>query len=91
MAYCRSNLRAVLNCVAVLLVIVELGGIWNEVRQMRSEQVKNSLYALPKERRDTLKGTSARRRLESSSYVDGEVSVNGSVEVDQPIAVEIER
>ena len=58
---------------------------------MQTEQVKNALYALPKERRDALHKTGAGKRLESTTFVNGEVSVDGEVELSQPVTVEIDR
>jgi hypothetical protein len=43
--YCRINIRAIAKAAALVVVILELGGIWHEIHQMRSEQVKNALYA----------------------------------------------
>lgn len=87
--YCRINIRAIAKAAALVVVILELGGIWHEIHQVQSEQVKNALYALPKERRNALRGTSA-KRLESSSFVNGEVSIDGPVELDEPVTVEID-
>jgi hypothetical protein len=89
--YCRTNIRAVVLAAALVAIITELGGIWSEVHQMRREQVKNATYALSKERRDALRGTAARRRLESTAYVDGEVSIEGNVQLEEPVEVEIDR
>ena len=72
----------------MVVVISELGGIWHEVRQMRNERVKNATYALSQERRAALRGPVA-KRLESTAYVDGEVAIDGTVEVGQPLEVEI--
>lgn len=94
--YCRINIRAIAKAAALVVVILELGGIWYEIHQMRSEQVKNALYALPTERRNALRGAAA-NRLESSSFVDGTVTVDGSVTIDgpvkldEPVEVEIDR
>ena len=87
--YCRQRICAIATGVALVGIISELGGIWHDVHQMRDEQVKNALYALPKERRDALRGTAASRKRESTVFVDGEVSIDGSVELDQPVEVEI--
>ena len=94
--YCRMNIRAIAIAAALVVVISELGGIWHEIHLMRSEQVKNAMYALPKERRNALRGAAA-KRLESSSFVGGEVEVNGTVTIDgpvelnEPVEVEIDR
>ncbi len=94
--YRRINIRVIAKAAALVVVILELGGIWHELHQMRSEQVKNALYALPKERRNALRGAAA-KRLESSSFVDGAVTVDGSVtidgpvELDEPVTVEIDK
>ena len=85
--YCRTNIRAITKAAAIVVVILELGGIWHEIHQMQSEQVKNALYALPKEQRNTL----AAKRLESSSFVNGEVAIDGSVKLDEPVTVEIDQ
>ena len=54
---------------------------------MQREQVRNALYALPMERRNTL----GARRLESSSFVRGEVAIEGTVQLDEPVTVEIDQ
>jgi hypothetical protein len=84
-------MRSIVRVAALVVVILELGGIWSEIHQMRKEQVTNALYALPKERREALGKTVVGRRLKSTAYVDGVVSVNGTVELDQPVEVEIDR
>ena len=88
--YCRMNIRTIAKAAALIVVILELGGIWHEIHQMRSEQVKNALYALPTERRNVIRGAAA-KRLESSSFVNGEVAIDGPVELDEPVTVEIDR
>lgn len=88
--YCRINIRAIAKAAALVVVILELGGIWHEIHQMRSEQVKNALYAFPKDRRNALRGAAA-KRLESSSFVDGTVSIDGPVKLDEPVTVEIDQ
>ena len=88
--FCRINIRAIAKATALAAVILELGGIWHEIHQMRSEQVKNALYALPKERRNALRGVAA-KRLESSSFVNGEVAIDGPVKLDEPVTVEIDQ
>ena len=88
--YCRINIRAIAKATALVVVILELGSIWHEIHQMRSEQVKNALYALPTERRNVIRGAAA-KRLESSSFVNGEVAIDGPVELDEPVTVEIDR
>lgn len=88
--YCRINIRTIAKAAALVVVILELGGIWHEIHQMRSEQVKNALYALPKERRNALRGAAA-KRLESSSFVDGTVAIDGPVKLDEPVTVEIDQ
>lgn len=66
----------------LLAVAIQLGGIWNELRHIRREQVKNAYYSLPKE---------AQAALTQSDYGDairemeGEVAVTeiaGTVDVD---------
>jgi hypothetical protein len=88
--YCRINIRTIAKAAALVVVILELGGIWHEIHQMRSEQVKNALYALPTERRNVIRGAAA-KRLESSSFVNGEVAIDGPVELNEPVTVEIDR
>ena len=91
-AYSSRNIRAIAKVVAITIVIVELGAIWTEVHKMRNEQVKNAMYALPEDRRRELKGSKAGKRMESTSYVDGSVTVDGTVSLeDQPIEVEIDQ
>lgn len=86
----RRNLRGAAKAVALIAIIVELGAIWNEVRQMRSEQVKNMTYMLPKERRDALKGTLPGKRMESTAFVNGNVSIDGPIDLNEPVEVEID-
>lgn len=93
----RTNFRTIIVSAALLIVIMELGGIWKEIHQLRNEQVKNAWYALPEEGRKRLKGTLAQKRRESTSFVNGDVSIDGTVDVegtvdvDQPVEVEIDR
>jgi hypothetical protein len=82
--YCRINILGIAKAAALVVVILELGGIWHEIHQMRSEQVKNALYAFPMERRNVLREAAA-KRLESSSFVDG------TVKLDEPVTVEIDQ
>jgi hypothetical protein len=76
---------------AVVAVILELGGIWHELHHIRSEQVKNALYASPFERSDSFRRSKIGKRLESTAYVDGDVSIEGDVNLSEPVEVEIER
>jgi len=64
--------------------------MWNEIHQMRNEQVRNISYALPQARRNALRGTPASRTMESTAFVDGDVKVDGPVELNEPIEVEID-
>jgi hypothetical protein len=32
--YCRANIRGIAKAVALMVVILELGGIWHEVQQV---------------------------------------------------------
>jgi hypothetical protein len=75
---------------ALAAVIFELGGIWNEIHQMRSEQVKNALYSFPDERRTSLRATTLGRKLENTVKVNGSVEVEGNVKLDEPVEVEID-
>lgn len=90
-SYLRLRIRHIAKAAVALAVIIELGGIWNEVHHMRNEQVKNALYALPQARRSALKGTPASRHMESTTFIDGSVSVDGPVELNEPVEVEISR
>ncbi len=90
-AYCVSNIVRIAKIAALTIVIVELGAIWSEVHQMRSEQVKNALYALPSENRIKIQGKPAEQRLKSTSFVRGDVEIDGEVEVAQPLQVDIDR
>jgi hypothetical protein len=87
----RRNIRVIAKTAAMLAVIIELAAIWNEIHQVRNEQVKNITYALPKERRDALRRSHASKRMESTAFVDGQVTIDGAVELDQPVEVEISR
>lgn len=88
--YCRRNMRSIAIAAALVVVISELGGIWHEIHLMRSEQVKNATYQLSKERRNALP-EAAVKRLESSSFVNGTVGIDGPVELNEPVEVEIDR
>ena len=63
--FCRIHFRTIVSFAFLIAVVCELGGIWHEIRQMRNEQVKNTAYALPEERRRSLpdgkEGLRARR------------------------------
>jgi hypothetical protein len=83
-------MREVLFVAALVVIISELGGIWREIHQMRSEQVKNATYALPQNRRDAIRKTALGKKLESTALVDGHVTVEGKVEIEQPIEVNID-
>lgn len=77
---------------SVLLgIVVELGGIWHELHHIRLEQVKNALYALPQQRQDALRRTMAGKRLESTAHIDGDVAIDGDVNLTQPVEVEIDQ
>ncbi len=91
--YVRRNTRSIAKAAVLFAIIFELAGIWNEVHQMRNEQVKNISYAMPmpKAQRDALRGTPISKRWESTAFVDGSVSIDGSVDVNQPVEVEIDR
>ena len=96
-SYLRGHLRSIAKAAALFVIIFELAGIWNEVHQMRNEQVKNIAYALPKERRNALRTPAAIKRMESTAFVDGNVTIDGPVkldgpvELDEPVEVEIDR
>lgn len=67
--------------VAILLVLaIELWGIWTELGRIRKEQVKNKLYGLPE---STLTRIESRRnkelikrRFEATVFVEGTVQVD---------------
>jgi hypothetical protein len=71
-----------------IAVVVQLGGIWHELHQMRNEQVRSALYSLPPARQQQLRGSRAERMLRSTTHVDGEVSIDDAA---QPIKVEIDQ
>lgn len=89
--YIRRNTRSIVKAVVLFAIVCELAGIWNEVHQMRNEQVKNIAYAMPKAKRDAWKGKPMGKRWESTAFVDGSVSIDGPVDVNQPVEVEIDR
>jgi hypothetical protein len=83
-------LPTIIKCVVIVAVVIELGGIWNEVHHIRNEQVKSEWYALPPEAQRTLaqRGVRAKKLYESSSRAD----VEGSVSIEnEPVEVEIDR
>lgn len=90
-SYFRRNFRTAAKVVALIAIIVELGAIWNEVHQMRSEQVKNITYALPQRQRDAIKETFASKRMQSTAFVNGNVTIDGRVDLNEPVQVEIDR
>lgn len=75
---------------AVAALVFELGGIWNELHQMRKEQVKNALYSLSDQRRASIGNTPSGRRLENTVNVNGSVEIDGKVELEEPVEVEID-
>lgn len=91
-AYVVRYFRQIAKVVAIMIVVFELGGIWNEVHKMRQEQVKNRLYAMPEEQRKEFLGTDVdlKRRMESTSFVDGDVSIDGDVKLDEPVDVNLD-
>lgn len=91
-AWLRNNVWRVAKTAALLAVIVELGGIWHDLHHIRDEQVKNAFYGLPDSRQATVRQNAfAKRRLQSTTNVSGDVEIDGEVDVAQPIDVEIER
>jgi hypothetical protein len=95
LTHIRTHFGQVILGAGFIVLLIELGGIWREVHQVRLEQVKNQWYAntrgvrervrnLPKE-----KAEQVRRMYESTSDVEVD---GGSVNVDindQPIQVEV--
>jgi hypothetical protein len=80
--------RQALMALVVVVVIVELGGIWHELHQVRNEQVRNALFSLPPARQQQMRGSRAEAVLRSTTHVDGEVSIDDAA---QPIRVEIDQ
>ncbi len=87
----RPNARTILATVGMFVMIFELGGIWNEVHQMRSEQIKNAFYALPDSTQKALKANHREKKFENSVTVNGSVEVEGDVHVQEPVEVDIDR
>lgn len=88
--HCRLHWRSMLKWAVVVVIAVELGGIWNEVHHIRNEQVKSEWYALTPDAQRIVarKGPKAKKLFESSSNAD----VEGSVSIDnEPVEVEIDR
>jgi hypothetical protein len=95
LTHLRTHLAQMLFGAGFIVLLIELGGIWKEVHQVRLEQVKNQWYAdtrgvrervkkLPKDKAEQVK-----RTYESTSDVEvdgGTVSVDID---DQPIQVEM--
>ncbi len=88
--------RVVQALVLFLLIVlaVQLGGIWAELRHIRSEQVKNKFYSLPEEYISKIsKITDKRKDLIKKQYeCTTFVEVNGTVDVEvqnQPVEVEV--
>jgi hypothetical protein len=75
-----------LVALALVVISVELGGIWSELRGIRHEQVKNAAYTLRPEQlsrfRATARGQARLRALAGQSAV--------TVDASEPIAVKIE-
>ena len=91
----NGRIIGVALCAGFLLLLIELGGIWKEVHQIRVEQVKSQWYAEPQEVRERVrrlpKGEQVRKNYESTSNV---VVDGGSVDVnvqDQPVEVQIDQ
>lgn len=85
----RLHIRSIVATIAFAIVIIELGGIWNEVHHMRGEQVKNALYSFPAGRRAALPATT-QRHLENTVNVNGSVEIDGEVKLEEPVEVEID-
>ena len=85
----RARAVSMLLCTGFIPLLVELGGIWKEVHQIRVEQVKNQCTPTKEVRervRKLPKADQVKRNYESTSNVE----VDGSVEIaNQPIEVEI--
>ena len=85
--------------VVVVVVLIELGGIWNELHHIREEQVRNQYYAIPKESRAKISEKNKAGLLSSSTLmIDEPLEVNvqnSSIDVEVqnslPIPVEIQR
>jgi hypothetical protein len=89
---CAGELTRTFSILVLLVIVWELGGIWIELRGVRSEQVKNAFYALPSKQMERLRSRSDRRvqnrlRLLASEIAGIEQHVN--VDIDQPLDVEI--
>lgn len=86
----QNGLRLIAVCVLVV-VAVELAGIWIQLGHIRTEQVKNGLYgAHPTflQQIEAAPDREWRRKLLEST-----IAVGGSVRIDdeQPIRVEVSR
>jgi len=80
---------------AFVILVVELGGIWNELHHVRTEQVKNAWYALPFEVQQRIpakfiKKWESTSDVEGSVTVEGSVSIDGDVDLNEPVEVEID-
>jgi hypothetical protein len=81
--------------VAIIVIAIELGGMWYDVHHIRAEQVKNALYAMPREQQKMFEQMGLAKRMESKTNVDadveGTVSIDGDVNLSEPVEVEVEQ
>jgi len=96
LAFCRTHIRSMIKSAAFVILVVELGGIWNELHHVRTEQVKNAWYALSPEVKQRIPARYIRKwestsDVEGNVTVDGSVSIDGDVNLDEPVEVEITR
>jgi hypothetical protein len=86
--YSRAHLAGALFGAGFIVLLVELGGIWNEVHEIRlvqANEVRERTHVRP---RPDVK--QVRRTYESTSNVEVDRSVDSTIG-DQPIEVEVDR
>jgi hypothetical protein len=90
----RGDLTRAFSTFVLVVIALELGGIWVELKGVRSEQVKNAFYALPPAKMARLRSFPDKQKAES--YVKllrskiGGIEQNVTVEIDQPVDVRID-
>lgn len=87
----RTSVVPMLKITVCIALLIELGGIWNELHHIRTEQVKNALYALPPSTQRAARRHGTAKSLEATSKIEGSVSIDGAVQLEQPVDVEIDR
>lgn len=87
----RLSLLQIGLLLLLIVLTVQLGGIWIELRHIRSEQVKNKYYGVPEPmiaRIPNDRKALVRRQWESTARVEVEGTVD--VDVQNPVDVDVQ-